>query len=150
MVDPSPAVRRDVRVVLAVQALATVLVAGWFVTGHASAPDDGLVQLDVLSLSERVAGVDAVDDRPTMLVLTCPRLLPAPPRRLDPLYGFALSTDPALAARVALPLATTECQAGYVLLDEHSVVRYRTYDPGWAEHSFEQEVLLENLAGHHR
>ena len=150
MVDPSPAVRRDVRIVLAVQAMAVVLVAGWFATGHASAPDAGLVQLDMLSLSERVAGVDAVDGRPTMLVLTCPRLLPPPPRRLDPAYGFALSTDPALAARVALPLATTECQAGYVLVDEHSLVRYRTYDPGWSEHSFEQEVLLENLAGHHR
>lgn len=40
------AVRRDVAVVLAVQAVSAVLVAGWLATGHASAPDDGLLQLD--------------------------------------------------------------------------------------------------------
>ncbi len=149
MVEPSAAVRRDVRVVLAVQALAVAAVAAWFATGHASAPDAGLLQIDVLSLSERVDGADAVDGRPTMLVVTCPALLPAPPRRLDPSYGLVLSTDADLASRLALPLATSECQAGYVLIDENSRVRYRSYDPDWAEHAFEQEVLLENLAGQH-
>lgn len=84
-----------------------------------------------------------------MLVVTCPALLPAPPRRLDLSYGLLLSTDAELASRLALPLATSECQAGYVLIDEHSRVRYRTYDSGWADHAFEQEILLENLAGHH-
>jgi hypothetical protein len=34
--------RRGVRVVVAVQVVATALVAGWFATGHASAPDAGL------------------------------------------------------------------------------------------------------------
>ena len=134
---------------LAVQVLSVVLVAGWFATGHASAPDDGLLQLDILSLSERVPGIDAVNGQPTMIVLTCPALLPAPPRRLDEPYGLVVSTDPVLAQRLALPLATSECQAGYVLLDGNSLVRYRSYDPGWAEHSFEQEVLLDHLAGGH-
>lgn len=139
--------RRDVRVVLAVQAVAVGLVAGWFATGHASAPDDGLLQLDILSLSERVPGVEAVAGRPTMIVLTCPARLPPPRRTLDEPYGLVVSTDPVLAQRLALPLATSRCQAGYVLLDGDSVVRYRSYDPGWAEHSFEQEVLLDHLAG---
>lgn len=145
----NPDARRDVRLVLAVQALAAALVAGWFATGHASAPDDGLLQLDILSLSERVPGAVAVDGRPTMLVLTCTER-PVPERRLDEAYGLVVSTDPALAQRLALPLATAECQAGYVLLDAGSVVRYRTYDPGWADHSFEQQVLLEHLAEQHR
>jgi hypothetical protein len=35
-----------------------------------------------------------------------------------------------------------------VLLDARSHVRYRTYDPTWTEHSFEQEVLLEHLDHH--
>jgi hypothetical protein len=48
-----------------------------------------------------------------------------------------------LAERLALPLAR-DCQSGYVLLDRHSQVRYRTYDPGWLDHAFEQEVLLEH------
>ena len=151
MVDLAPgprvrSVRRDVTVVLAVQAVAVGLVAGWFATGHASAPDQGLQQLDVLSLSERVAGVEAVQGRPTLVAVTCD---PPEQRHLDEAYGLVVSTDPELARRLALPLATTECQAGYVLLDGDSVVRYRTYDPGWPDHAFEQEVLLEHLAGGH-
>lgn len=129
----------------AVQALSVVLVAGWFATGHASAPDDGLLQLDVLSLSERVPGLTAVDGRPTMVVVQCG---PAPERQLDDAYGLVVSDDPALAQRLALPRAVTDCQAGYVLLDGDSVVRYRSYDPGWPDHSFEQEVLLDHLDRH--
>jgi len=147
--EHSSRARRDVAVVAAVQAVAVALVAGWFATGHASAPDDGLVQLDLLSLSERVPGVTAVDGRPTMVVLTCTDLLPVPARELGPAYGLVVSTDPQLARRLSLPLATSECQAGYVLLDGDSLVRYRTYDPGWADHAFEQEVLLEHLEGGH-
>ena len=130
---------------LAVQAVAAALVAGWFATGHASAPDDGLLQLDVLSLSERVPGVTAVDGRPTMVVVQCG---PAPARRLDEAYGLVVSADPALAERLALHRAVEDCQPGYVLLDGHSVVRYRSYDPGWPDHSFEQEVLLGHLDRH--
>ena len=135
--------RRGVVLVLAVQATAVVLVLGWFAAGHASAPDAGLQQLDVLSLSERVPGVQAVDGRPTMVVLTCPARVPDR-RELDPSYGLVVSTDTALAQRLSLPRAE-QCQSGYVLLDASSVVRYRTYDPSWLEHSFEQEVLLEHL-----
>jgi hypothetical protein len=134
---------RGVVLVLLVQALATGLVVGWFARGHASAPDAGLVQLDVLSLSERVAGAQAVDDRPTMVVLTCPELVPDR-RTLDTAYGLVISTDPALAEALALPRAP-QCQPGYVLLDAGSQVRYRTYDPSWLDHAFEQEVLLEHL-----
>ena len=134
---------RGVGLVLLVQLVAAVLVVGWFARGHASAPDAGLVQLDVLSLSERVAGVSAVEGRPTMVVVTCPELVPDR-RRLDPSYGLVVSTDPQLAERLALPRAA-ECQPGYVLLDGDSQVRYRTYDPTWPDHSFEQEVLLDHL-----
>ena len=139
------AVRRDVTVVLAVQAVATALVAAWFATGHASAPDDGLLQLDVLSLSERVPGVTAVDGRPTMVVLQCG---PAPERTLDEAYGLVVRSDPALADRLALHRAVADCQPGYVLLDGDPVVRYRSYDTDWPDHSFEQEVLLEHLDRH--
>ena len=137
---------RGVPLVVAVQLLCAALVAGWFATGHASAPDAGLHQLDLLSLSERVPGAAAVDGRPTMVVVTCPAQVPAR-RTLDPSYGLVVSTDAALARRLALPRAA-DCQSGYVLVDEDSLVRYRTYDPGWLDHSFEQEVLLGHLAGH--
>jgi hypothetical protein len=59
-----------------------------------------------------------------------------------------VSDDPALADRLALHRAVEDCQAGYVLLDGDSVVRYRSYDPGWPDHSYEQEVLLEHLDRH--
>jgi len=136
-----------VRLVLAVQLVAAALVGGWFGTGNASAPDDGLQQLAVLSLSEQVEGVQARSGRPTMVVVTCPSL-PMQARQLDEAYGLVVSTDDALARALALPLATAECQPGYVLLDGDSTIRYRTYDPGWSRHSDEQEVLLEHLLDH--
>ena len=134
------------RLVIAVQVLATALVLGWFATGHASAPDAGLHQLDILSLSERVPGVEAVDGKPTMIVVTCAREVPER-RELSEEYGLVVSTDTTLARQLTLPRAA-QCQAGYVLLDRDSLVRYRTYDPGWLDHAFEQEVLLEHLAEH--
>lgn len=131
--------------VVALLATCVVLTGGWFGTGHASAPDGGLLQLDVLSLSERVPGVEPADGRPTLLLLTCPARLPAP-RTLSPAYGFAVSTDPDLARRLALPRAVT-CSDGYVLVDAAGLVRYRSYDPGWPAHAEEQEILLEHLQG---
>jgi hypothetical protein len=56
---------RGVGLVLLVQAVASGLVVGWFATGHASAPDAGLLQIDVLSLSSLCPGLAAVDERPT-------------------------------------------------------------------------------------
>ena len=150
MVDEaSPVVRearRGVGIVITLQVLCVALVVSWFATGHASAPDGGLTQLDVLSLSERVPGVQADAGRPTMLVVTCDR---SGQRRLDPRYGLRLTDDPELARRLALPKAVPPlCQDGYVLLDAQSRVRYRTYDPDWPDHAFEQEVLLGHLDGH--
>ena len=145
---PAPAgkARRGAALVLAVQALSVALVIGWFAAGHASAPDAGLQQLDVLSLDEPVPGLSAVDGRPTMVVVTCAAEVPQR-RELSREYGLVVSTDSTLARRLALPRAV-QCQSGYVLLDPDSVVRYRTYDPGWLDHAFEQEVLLEHLTEH--
>ena len=139
---------RDVLLVATVQALCLALVLGWFATGNASAPDGGLQQIGVLMLDERVPGVEAVDGRPTMVVVTgqgCPPQDPQP-RQLDPAYKLVVSPDAALARRLALPKAAEGCEPGYVLLDGDSRVRYRTYDPGWPRHAFEQEVLLDAIA----
>jgi hypothetical protein len=145
---PQPSYRRrssrgGPALVIGLQVVVAGLIAGWFATGHPSAPDDGLQQLDVLSLHEKVPGAEPQGGRPTMVVVTCPST-PVPPRLLDARYGLVISTDPLLADRLALPRAT-ECQAGYVLVDAAGFVRYRTYDTGWARHPQEQEILLENL-----
>jgi len=141
--------RRERRFVVGVQVLAVALVAGWFGTGHASAPDDGLLQLDVLSLHEKVPGVGPVDDRPTMVVLAG-RCASVPSAALPASYRLVVHrvSDPGyleLLQRLALPAAARRCQPGYVLVDRAGYVRYRTYDPGWAKHADEQSVLLAAL-----
>jgi hypothetical protein len=139
---------RGVPLVLAVQAAGTALVVGWLATGRPVAPDAGLQQIDLLMLSERVDGVRAVGGRPTMVVVTSPDCPDPGPRRLDERYGLVVSTDPALAERLALPAAARGCSPGYVLVDADDVVRYRSYDPGWPRHDQEQEILLEHLDRH--
>ncbi len=140
-------VPRGAPAVLALLLLGAGLTAGWFAAGHPSAPDSGLQQLDLISLAERVDGLDAVDGRPTMVVLTCPQA-PPQPRALAPRFGLVVRSDAALARRVALPRAV-DCADGYLLLDGSGLVRYRTYDPGWPRHAEEQEILLDAIAGGH-
>ena len=141
--------RREGRFVSLVQAVAAVIVLGWFASGHASAPDDGLLQLDILTLHEKVAGVEPVDGHPTMVVLagTCSSDAKS---SLPSSYGVVVHhpNEPAyagLAQDLALPAAAGRCQPGYVLVDRAGFVRYRTYDPGWAAHSDEQSILLDAL-----
>lgn len=131
------------------QVAAVALVAGWFGTGHASAPDDGLLQVDVLSLHERVPGVDPVGGRPTMIVLAG-RCMSRPTAELPASYGLVvhLPSEPGygeLARNLGLPEAARRCQPGYALVDRAGYVRYRSYDPGWATHANEQSILLDAL-----
>lgn len=144
MAGSGGAPRRDARIVGFVLALGVLLTAGWFATGHDSAPDHGLLQLDVLSLHERVPGVEPVDGKPTMVVLAC-----RGSSELPPAYGVVVHrpSEPAfagLAAALALPRARS-CEAGYALVDRAGFVRYRSYDPGWASHTDEQQILLDAL-----
>ncbi len=138
---------RGVPTVVALLLTGTALVAGWFATGHASAPDSGLLQVDVLSLHERVPGVVPVDGLPSMYVVTCPGA-PDHARELAPRYGLVVSRDADLARRLALPRATS-CYPGYALVDREGFVRYRSYDPGWQDHAQEQQILLDALDGTH-
>lgn len=141
------------RLVVGVQTLAVALVVGWFATGHASAPDSGLRQLDVLTLHEKVPGVSPVAGRPTVVVApsTCPAQARAEVARsgrrdgLPPQYGLVVLQDPALVRALALGRSLTSCLPGYALVDSQGYVRYRTYDPGLADHIDEQRVLLEAL-----
>jgi hypothetical protein len=142
--------RTDVVVVIGLQALCVALVAGWSLTGHATAPDDGLQQIDLLMLSERVPGIGALEGKPTMVVTPgrgCDDAA-APEGHLSDAFSLVVDPDPGLARRLGLPAAAERCQPGYALVDRDGVVRYRTYDPRWTEHAQEQEILLENLGSH--
>lgn len=141
------------RLVVGVQALTVALVVGWFATGHASAPDHGLRQLDVLTLHEKVAGVLPVDGKRTVVIApsTCGAQAQREvaeagrPTGLPSEYGLTVLQDPALVQALALGRSLTSCLPGYALVDSRGYVRYRTYDPGLADHVDEQRVLLENL-----
>lgn len=128
--------------------VAVALVIGWLATGHASAPDDGLLQVDILSLHERVPGVSPVGGRPTMVVLAGRCSARGTPRLSAYPVVVHSPSEPAyveLAQDLALPEADRRCQPGYVLVDREGFVRYRTYDPGWAAHADEQSILLGAL-----
>ena len=142
MVPPGGATRRERALVAAVVGLGVALSAGWLGAGRPSAPDDGLQQIGMITLRERVPGISAVGGRPTMVVLSCgggrASLTGYPVRVLAPAAE--------LASSLALPRAAApSCQDGYALLDGDGFVRYRSYDPGWEQHAHEQSVLLDAL-----
>ena len=144
---PAP---RGVGLVVGVVAVGLGLALQWFAAGNPSAPDHGLQQIDLLMLNERVPGIDAVDGRPTMVVAAGQCTTPPPPATgLDPAYRLVVTTDPDLALGLALDRAAVACEPGYALLAGDGTVRYRTYDPGWPDHAFEQGVLLEAIAEGH-
>lgn len=145
----------------------------YLVRGGPPAPDFGLQQIDIITLDERVDGVTAEGGRPTLVVLAGPpaarrcaeqlRLLAAGRASGDGIgsdYGVVVVTpdgtgpavpsarylaDPsgALARAVALPDAGPRCRPGYVVVDAGGSVRYRSYDPAYGDHAFEQRVLLD-------
>lgn len=62
--------------------------------------------------------------------------------------GARYQADPkgVLARSLALPRAASNvCAPGYAVIDPRGRVRYRSYDPRWAEHAFEQLVLLDEV-----
>ena len=142
---------RGVLLVAAAQAVVTALVIAWFATGHSSAPDGGLQQLDVLSLHERLPGLTVT--QPTMIISagSCPAQAKTAVARhgrsegLPLRYGLRLLDpvgDAALVRALALGRSLAHCQPGYALVDAAGFVRYRTYDAQLADHADEQRVLL--------
>jgi hypothetical protein len=106
-------------------------------------PQHGLQQLDLLYLDEPapgLAGLDIRPRRPAVLVF-CETACPLPD--VDTAQ-VVRCTDPELAARYAL-VDDGRIGPGYALVDSDGQVRYRTFDPGLAEHAAEIRVLLSGL-----
>lgn len=172
--------RRSLAGVIAYQAVVLAAVITYLASGGPLAPDNGLQQLDMITLDEPVAGVGAQGDRATLVLVPGPLdeprcaallrdliaargtgdglsqeygLVVAAARRPDgPLGDAAFLPDPdgAIARSLALPDAATRCRPGYALVDPTGNVRYRTYDPAYPEHPLEQMVLLADLQGRRR
>lgn len=161
--------------VLAFNAAIVLAVSAYLLAGGPLAPDFGLQQLDMITLNEEVPGVVGVEGQSTLFVLAGPSDAPACGRQLSvaakrrgrnrglPLRtGLVLVTpdgrgpavrsasyqadpDGSLAKALALPRAAEGCAPGYAVVDPRGRVRYRSYDPRWAEHAFEQLVLLDEV-----
>lgn len=79
------------------------------------------------------------------LVLLVPGTGRAQPA-VDPSGGATvIRADPSgrLAESLALPRAASRCEPGYAVVDPAGYVRYRSYDPGYPDHSQEQGILLD-------
>lgn len=99
-------------------------------------PQRSLQQLDLLHLDEPAPGVTATG-RPLVLVF-CDGCTPPDLERAD----VVVRDDPALARQYGLGAPG---RAGYALVDADGDVRYRTYDPGLAEHVKEIQTLVDGL-----
>lgn len=78
---------------------------------------------------------------PLVVLVAADRVPPA----LADLPGLLVRPDPGGAIAERLALAAPGCRPGYALVDPAGLVRYRTFDPDWAAHSQEQEILLGDL-----
>lgn len=141
---------RGAWLVLFVLLAGVCMTVGWLHTGHDSAPDHGLQQIDMLTLHERVNGVRPVGHLPTLIALSG-RCATADTRPAQ-LSGYGLVVhrpgEPGyarLADALALPEEAARCSPGYALLDSAGFVRYRTYDRDWRVHADEQQILLDAL-----
>jgi hypothetical protein len=106
-------------------------------------PNHALQQLDLLYLDQPAPGLRQLGvqpGRPAVLVFCEPACaLP----ELDTAQ-VVLSTDAELAARYALT-DVGRVGPGYALIDARGHVRYRSFDPGLAEHEAEIRILIQGM-----
>lgn len=109
-------------------------------------PHHGLQQLDMLYLDEPSAGLDqlGVDPGQPAVVVFCADLSCPLPELPD--AQVVRSTDPRLARQYALRTAAGRVGPGYAVVDASGQLRYRTFDPGLAQHEAEIRVLVAGVS----
>ena len=130
---------------LAVAAVTAVAGVGVYLSSPAHErhdPNHALQQLDLLYLDEPAPGLRQLGIEPgrPAVVVFCPSACALP--ELD--AQVVRSTDAALAAHYAL-VDAGRVGPGYALIDGRGHVRYRTFDPGLAEHDTEIRILVEGM-----
>jgi len=105
-------------------------------------PFHALQQLDLVYLDQPAPGLGELGlrrGRPALVVFC--RVCQAP--RVEAQVRVSDRRD--LARSYGLVTADGRVGPGYALIDAEGTVRYRTFDPGLAEHAEEIEVLLEAI-----
>ena len=132
-------------VVGGVLAVLTAVAAGLaaYVTSDAHRlhdPDHSLQQLDLLYLDQPAPKLDALDIDPgtPALIVVCEECQPPTVEA-----QVRVTDDPIIARAYGLQTADGRIGPGYAIVDAAGQVRYRTFDPGLADHASEITVLLE-------
>lgn len=105
-------------------------------------PRQALQQLDLLYLDEPAPSVGELSfpaGRPTLLVICKACAMPEVNAHIE------RSDEPRVARAFALQRADGSIGPGYAIVDGEGRVRYRTFDPGLAEHEQEIEILLDGV-----
>ncbi|MET9835955.1 hypothetical protein ABZ078_43285 [Streptomyces sp. NPDC006385] len=131
--------------------LLTALAAGAGVWGYVRSdahqlhdPDHALQQLDLLYLDQPAPGAEELGLAPgqAAVVVFCRTRCPLPEL---PQAQVVRSTDARLARRYALVTESGRIGPGYALIDARGQLRYRTFDPGLADHEQEIGILIDGL-----
>lgn len=132
-----------VGVATAIAAVAVGLLVYGMSEAHARHdPFHALQQLDLLYLDEAVPALARLDlpaGDPAVIVVCEGCQAPSLPA------AVVVTDDEAIARALGLQRATGEIGPGYALVDGRGHVRYRTFDPGLAQHEAEIRVLLDAL-----
>ncbi|MBX9395763.1 hypothetical protein K4749_19705 [Streptomyces sp. TRM72054] len=107
-------------------------------------PAHALQQLDLLYLDQPAPGAEELGLVPgrAAVVVFCQTRCPLPEL---PQAQVVRSTDAHLARRYALVSESGRIGPGYALIDARGQLRYRTFDPGLADHQQEIRILIEGL-----
>lgn len=107
-------------------------------------PQHSLQQLDLLYLNEPASARQrlGVDPGTPAVLVFCATACPLPD-----ISGAQVirSQDAELAAQYALLAGSGRIGPGYALVDADGTLRYRTFDPGLADHEPEIQILVEGL-----
>lgn len=129
---------------VAAVAIAAGLVLAYALDPRAALEDPvrGLRQLDLLYLDEPAPLLERLGHRPgeVLVVVVCEGCT-APAVAAS----VTVTSDAEVAAAYALRRADGRVGPGYALVDGRGRVRYRTFDPGLADHGPEVAVLVAAL-----
>ena len=130
--------------------VALVLIIGvvhyeYQIQGHSLAGQLALQKLDLFYLNQPVPNLAKMNLKGHKGVLIVCATCDLPSMESLPNVEVRRTSDPRVAALYGLLTTDNMLGPGYVLIDSHGRVRYRTFDINPAQHAREIRVLVRNL-----